>query len=211
MAETPIGEVLLKNVRLSFADIYKPAKERKDPKTGEIIAGKFKCNGLMEKDTPDTNANMKKLKKASEEVKKAKWGDKIPKLKANQVCLRDGEEEDWEGYEGCWYISASNQTQPVLITRRKDRDGKWIPAKPGELYSGCYVNLLVRLWAQDHPEYGKRLNASLEAVQFVKDGDPFSGGGPIDPNEKFAEIEADDGEDMGDGDDGDDDGVSAYI
>ena len=209
MAETPIGEVLLKNVRLSFADIYKAAKERKDPKTGEMIQGKFKANGLMEKDTPDTNANMKKLKKASEEVKKAKWGEKVPKLKANQVCLRDGNEEDWDGYEGCWYISASNQTPPVLITRRKDRDGKWIPAKPGEIYSGCYVNLLVRLWAQDHPEYGKRLNASLEAVQFVEHGEPFSGGGPIDPNEKFAEIEADDGEDMDAGDD--DDGVSAFI
>lgn len=209
--ETPIGEVMLKNVRLSFADLFQPGKPQKNDK-GEMVPGKYKANALMEKGTKETKANIAKIQKAAEDVKKKKWGDKIPKLKPEKVCLRDGDLEDWEGYAGCFYLSANNKEQPQLITRRKDAKGKWIPAKAGEIYSGCYVNMLVRLWAQDSEEYGKRLNASVEVVQFNGHGEAFGGGAPIDPNEKFAEIEADEGEDY-DADEGEeeDDEVAGLI
>lgn len=194
--EAPIGEVLLTDVRLSFADLFEPGKPQKNDK-GEMVPGKFKANALMEKGTPGTKKNIAKIQKAADEVKKKKWGDKIPKLKPEKVCLRDGDLEDWEGYAGCFYLSANNKEQPQLITRRKDAKGKWIAAKKGEIYSGCRVNMLVRLWAQDSEEYGKRLNASVEVVQFHAHGEAFGGGAPVDPNEKFAEIEADEGEDYG--------------
>lgn len=194
MAETPVGEVLLTNVRLSFAHLDEPQEQENDD--GETTF-KYKCSGLMSKSTAEGKRNMAKLKKASEQVKEKKWGNKQPKLKANQVCVRDGDQEDWDGYEDCYYISASNKKQPDLITKFKDGKGEWKPAKKGQLYSGCIVNMLVRLWAQDDKKYGKRLNASIEAVQFVKDGPAFGGGGPINTREKFAEIEADEGEDMG--------------
>ena len=210
MADTPIGEVLLTDVRLSFAEIYKAGKPQKND-AGEMVPGKFRANGLISKTSKSGKANMEKLKKAADEVKAKKWGDKIPKLKADRVCVRDGDQEDWEGYAGHWYISANNPEKPVLITKFKDDNGKWIPAKEGVLYSGCYVNLLVRLWAQDHPDYGKRLNASLEAVQFVRKGEAFGGGGPIDAEDKFASIEADEGFNMGDDDEDEDDDVSDVI
>ena len=203
MADTPVGEVLLTNVRLSFAHLDEPQEQEDDD--GNTVE-KYKCSGLISKTTAEGKRNMAKLKKASEQVKEKKWGNKQPKLKANQVCVRDGDEEDWEGYAGHFYISASNKKQPQLITKFKDSKDEWKPAKKGQLYSGCIVNMLVRLWAQDHPKFGKRLNASVEAVQFVKDAPAFGGGGPVDTREKFKEIEADEGEDMydPDGDDGDD-------
>lgn len=194
--DAPLGEVLLIGVRLSFADLDQPGKPQKNDK-GEMVPGKFKANGLMEKGTKLTAQNLAKIKKAADDVKKKKWGDKIPKLKPEKVCLRDGDLEDWEGYANHFYISANNANQPQLITKFKDSKGKWIPAKKGELYSGCYVNMLVRLWAQDSEEYGKRVNASIEVVQFDRKGEPFGGGAPVDPNEKFAEIEADEGEAIG--------------
>lgn len=203
--EAPIGEILLKDVRLSFADIYKPGKPQKND-DGEMVPGKFKANGLIEK--PDTIKdakrkklmleNIAKIKEASAAVKKAKWADKQPKLKPEKVFFRDGDLEDWDGYADCFYVSASNPNKPVLITRRKDDKGNWIPAADGEIYSGCYVNMLIRVWAQDN-EHGKRVNASLECVQFSRKGEAFSGGGPIDPNEKFLEIEEDEGEALEDG------------
>jgi hypothetical protein len=196
MAETPVGEVLLTNVRLSFAHLDEPQEQEDDDGQKSL---KFKCSGLISKTSAEGKRNLSKLKKASEQVKEKKWGNKQPKLKANQVCVRDGDQEDWDGYEGHYYISASNKKQPELITKFK-RGDDWVPAKKGQLYSGCIVNMLVRLWAQDHPKYGKRLNASVEAVQFVKDGPAFGGGGPINTREKFAEIEADEGEDMYDPD-----------
>jgi tripartite-type tricarboxylate transporter receptor subunit TctC len=39
-------------------------------------------------------------------------------------------------------------------------------------FAGCYVNATIRLWAQDN-QYGKRINAQLRAVQYVKDGAAF--------------------------------------
>ncbi len=48
-------------------------------------------------------------------------------------------------------------------------------AADGKPYSGCYVNGIVDIWAQDNG-FGRRLNATLKGVQFVKDGDAFSGG-----------------------------------
>lgn len=191
--ESPIGEVLIKNVRLSFADIYKPGKESKNDK-GETVPGRYKANGLMEKDTPDTIRNLKLLKAAREAVAEAKWGKNQPKIKPDKLCVRDGDLEDYDGYANHWYISASESEKPQLITRQKDEDGNWMEAPPGKLYSGCYVNMLVVLWAQDN-EYGKRINARLKVVQFHKAGEAFGSGGPVDVNKKFADIEEDDDDD----------------
>jgi len=211
--EAPIGEVLLKDVRLSFADIYTKSKDRPDKENpGKVIPGQYKANGLIPKDESDKTAmrNMRLLKEAKARVMEAKWGKNQPKLKPEKICVRDGDLEDYDGYEGMWYISANEQEQPVLITRHKDAKDEWIAAKPGEIYAGCYVNMIVVLWAQDN-EHGKRINARLKAVQFNRKGDAFSGSGPINPNEKFAEIEEDEGEEMGSSrrtnDDDDDDSV----
>jgi hypothetical protein len=186
-----VGEVILTNVRLSFADIYEPAKDRKDSKTDEVIKGKFGANFLMEKGTAETKANQAKIKKAGHDAKVKKWGEneaKWPKLKPEKLCLRDGDLEDYDGYEGNLYLSANNGQKPQVITNRKDKNKKWVEAAPGtpnSPYSGCFVNALVRLWVQDN-EHGKRLNASLEVVQFLRDGTPF-GAAPVDPNERFTD------------------------
>lgn len=191
MAEKEVvGEVILRDVILSFADIYRPAADRKDSKTGETIKGKFGANFLMDKGTEMTKQNQAKIKKAGADAKTKKWGDEKnwPKLKPEKVCLRDGDLEDYDGYEGRLYLSANSNTKPQVITNRKGKDGKWIEAvegAPGAPYAGCRVNALVRIWAQDN-EYGKRLNASLEVVQFLADGTPF-GAAPVDPNDRFTD------------------------
>jgi hypothetical protein len=208
MADTPIGEVILKDVRLSFAELFKPGKPQKND-DGEMVPGKYKANLLMTKGTDGTKANMAKLKKAAEQVKEEKWGksEKWPKLKDDRVFLRDGDKEDWDGYEGSFYVSANNQNQPVLVDRKKDANGKWIELRLQNggsklLYSGAYVNAIVRIWAQDN-QHGKRLNASIESVQFLRHGEAFSGGKPVDPNDKFDDIEDDDDDTIGEDDDDD--------
>jgi len=54
----------------------------------------------------------------------------------------------------------------------------------GKPYAGCYVNMSIRLWAQDN-QFGKRVNAQLRAVQFVKDGEAF-GDKPVDPQKELS-------------------------
>ena len=223
MADTPLGEEVLKNVRLSFAELFKPGKPQKNDK-GETVPGKYKANLLIPKKghedfDPKTSAqNMAKLKAAAEQVKGDKWGkpEKWPKLKADRVCVRDGDQEDWDGYENCFYVSANNGNQPVLVDRKKDAKGKWIELTienggPKLLYSGAFVNAIVRIWAQDSTEYGKRLNCSIESVQFLRHGEAFSGGKPVDPNEKFDDEFDDDDEDHIGGSDDDDEDDSGLV
>jgi hypothetical protein len=186
-----IGRVKLKNVRIAFADVYVPKEGKVDEKTGKKGEAKYAASFLIPKEgDADDKANLTNLKKAKEAVMKAKWPGKDPSksLKPEKLCTRDGDLEPYDGYEGMFYVSSSNKDQPVLIDCRKGKDGKWMPAAPGRIYGGCYVNAIVTLWAQDN-EHGKRVNASLEAVQFLRDGETF-GKGRIDADSEFDDDDA---------------------
>lgn len=179
-------EVTLKNVRLSFAHIFTAqVKEQDDGSKTK----KFNCSFLIPEDTKQGKLNIAAMEDAIEEAKEKKWGDNIPKLKSEKLCLRDGNNEDWDGYEGHMYVSASNTKRPAII----DRDKTPLSEEDGRPYSGCYVNAVVRVWAMDN-KHGKRVNASLEAIQFVKDGDPFSGFTPVDVDSKFEDLGDDEDE-----------------
>lgn len=185
-----LGRVKLENVRLSFADIFKArAMASKDGSDEENVA-RFHANFLIPKaGTPGENAssqrNMKLLKETSQKVKEAKWGKNIPKLKPNQVCVRDGDLEDWDGYDGHWYVSAGSETKPLVVDQgRQDID----PAS-GKIFAGCWVNAYIRIWAQQN-KHGKRVNARLEAIQLVRKDEAF-GAAPIDRDEAFDDISAD--------------------
>lgn len=198
-----IGEVRLKNVRLSFPHLFEPQPGKVDPKTGIRGEPRWTANFLISKTTPEGKAELAKIKAAAVEAKTAKWGDEKnwPKLKPERLCLRDGDLEDYDGFPGHFYLSTgrpvktrdgAENTPPALV----DRDpSERLSKTSGKLYAGCYVNAVVRLWAQDDKEYGKRLNASLEAVQFVRHGDAF-GARPVDPNEAFEDISEEEGSDI---------------
>lgn len=197
MAKESIGKVTLLGARLSFAALFEPDKRKQDDGTTREV---WKANFLFPKGGGDTMAVfkgkrmpvMEALKAAADEAKEKKWGDKKnwPKLKPDRVAVRDGDLEDWDGYAGNTYVSANAplSDRPQVITNRKDGNGNWIEAEPGgkgSPYSGCYVNAVIELWAQDN-EHGKRLNAKVKAVQFYADGEPF-GAAPVDVNEEFTE------------------------
>lgn len=210
MAEKRVGVVKLKNVRLSYAFLFQKKKDKPDTQNpGKIIQGKYACSFLFPKNTPEGKELLAAVKAAADEVKKDKWGSNPPKLKADKVCLKDGDAEgEPTEYAGHFYVAGSNPDQPQLIDRKKGKDGKWVrlvgaDGRPVQgatslLYSGCYANAVVRLWAQDN-EFGKRINCSIEVVQFLKHGEAF-GAAPIDADDAL------DDADIGDEDDADIDG-----
>ena len=185
-----LGEVRLKNTRLSFAHVFEPQPGMINEETGKPGEPKYGASFLIDPATEDGKTNLANLKKAAEQVKKAQWGDNIPKLRPDRVCVRDGSLEEWDGYEGMIYVRATNSKKPPTV----DRDRSELSKESGKLYSGCYVNAVVRIWAQDN-KFGKRLNASLEGVQFLRHGDAF-GYKQIDPNEAFEDVS--EAEDNGD-------------
>lgn len=178
------ARVQLKDVRLSFAHLFKP--QVYGDGDGEP---KHNCNLLIDDSTRVGKANIDAMEDAIEFVKKEKWPKGAPKLGSQKICLRDGNDTEYDGYEDVFYVSASNSRKPLTL----DRDKTEVVEADGVLYSGCYVDAIVRVWAQDN-KYGKRINASIEAVRFRRDGEAFGAAPP----------DADEFDDLDDEDDGDD-------
>jgi len=159
----------LKEVRITFPALFTPKQVngQGDPK----YSGSF----LFPKNHPQKV----EIERGFVAVAKEKWGEKkymevLKSLKASdKLCLHDGDaKSDYDGYAGNYFINASNKVRPLVI----DGNRSPLTANDDKPYSGCYVNAIVELWAQDN-DFGKRINASLLGVQFVKDGERLAGGG----------------------------------
>ena len=217
--KTQVGTIMLKGVRLSFADslfVAEAGPRREKGKHKGKIPYRNSINLLLpDKGTPEGDAMYKAIQAKMIEARDAEWPKDPPKIKGEKLAMRDGDEEDWAGYAGRYYVSASRTTygakdaedvtssrpkRPFRIIGPRKRpdpeggDAKFPDVSEGGTdapYSGCYINCKVRFWAQDDEEYGKRINASIEAVQFARDGEAFGGGQRTNVDDEFDEGEGD--------------------
>ena len=166
--------IVLKNVRLSFADIWQP----KAFNPGSPL--KYSCNFLLDKETQGDQ--IKAIQNKISEAANDYFNNKPPK--GMPRCLGDGENKSYDGYEGHMFVSASSVRRPEIVNRDKSELVE-LDEKP---YSGCYVNAVIGLWVQDN-QFGKRVNANLDLIQFVKDGERFGGGGGGNPADLLDDIE----------------------
>ncbi len=173
---------VIKNTRLAFPNLFTPDEK----------FGKYGAQLIIEAGSPA----IAEIEAAIEAAANAKWGAKaegiLKTLRATgKVCLKDGDTKaEYEGFEGNMVLSAGNTKRPTCV----NRDRTPVTEDDGVIYAGCYVNAIVSVWAQDN-SFGKRVNASLDGLQFVKDGDSF-GGGNVASADAF--------EDLSDGADADD-------
>ncbi len=183
---TPIGRIMLKNVRVSFAQGLFNATVM--PGSDANAKPKFNCGLILEADHPQLDEIRKKMKAVAQD----KWKDKAEAQykaleKSDKLALHDGDNKpNYDGYPGNMYLSPSAQENapPTLLSQSKQVLNTKDAAKM--IYSGCYVNASIDIWAQDNG-FGKRINAQLRGVQFLKDGDAFSAGRPADSDE-FEEV-----------------------
>lgn len=172
--------VKLKDVRLAFPQLFVPKSVNGE---GEPAYSASFIIGKNQKDVIEA------VEKATVAAAKAKWKDKadamLKKLKlADKLPLHDGDlKADYEGYEGNLFVSARSKIKPRVV----DRQAQLLSAEDGLPYAGCYVVGSVAIWAQDN-NFGQRINATLRGVQFVRDGDAFSGGRPAGDDE-FEELD----------------------
>lgn len=165
-------------VRIAFPNIF-------TPKANEQGKEQFSAAFLF----PPEHKCMTGLDAAIEEVGKAKWGAKWPAVKkeltaGGKLLVHNGDSKaSLAGYEGNLFFNAYNTVRPTVV----DRDRTPLTAQDGKPYSGSYVNVIIDIWAQDN-SYGKRINAQLQGVQFVRDGEAFSGGGTSADASDFEEI-----------------------
>jgi hypothetical protein len=180
-------KVTLKNVRLSYPNLF-------NAKGFEDSAPKFSCTLIMDKET--CAKQIAKLEAAIDSILKENFKGSRKAIKG--VCIRDGAEktddngDPKDGYgEGVMFANASNISRPQVV----DKDPS-IPLTEDDakIYAGCLVNAVIDIWWQDN-KYGKRVNASLKAVQFAGDGEAF-GEARVNVEDEFSNVEDDeDGED----------------
>lgn len=174
MAE--IGQVYLKNVRLSYPHLFEKQKANEDAKP------KYSAAFLIDPTTAVGKQNIAKIKKAIAEAEEKKWKKTGFKYKQDRICFYDGNEnvndegEVRPGYEDMMVIKASNE-RPVDLRHRNKSKVDW-DSERDTFYGGCYVEAVLRLYGTDNGG-SKGLFASLELVRYYAKGDPF-GAPPVD-------------------------------
>ena len=173
-----MSKIKLENVRLSFPSLFKFAT------FGGESTNKYEATFILDKE--DHAKVIKTIEKEFKALTKEKFKGKA--LPEDKLCLKDGDDSDREEFHGKMTIKASTSKRPLVI----DRDKSPITEEDDVVYAGCYVNAIIELWAQDN-QYGKRINAQLNGLQFRKDGEPFgSGGASADDFDEFSDEDDDD-------------------
>tara|TARA_R110002153_G_scaffold41114_2_gene117408 strand:- start:443 stop:997 length:555 start_codon:yes stop_codon:yes gene_type:complete len=154
-------KIKLTNVRLSFADLFLAiSKFDGDPK--------YSASFIIDPSTDDGKANLAAFKKAVRAIEADKFnGDEMP---TSHLPIQDGNDKGYDGWTDNIIISAANKKRPVIVGRQRQ------PVAEGDLdtpQSGDYVNCVIDLWGMNN-NYGKRIIASLEGVQYAAKGESFS-------------------------------------
>lgn len=176
-------EMKITNARISFAHgLFKATamEEGQTPKFGADFILQEGAQAYKKVDDKWVECSVKDAMLAvANEAWKGKGADMLGDLlEASKKCYRNGDKrrnkagDVYEGYEGCWYVTAKNATRPTVVDRNRNPVGE----NDGVIYSGCYVNVIFDLYAVTDPKR-KGVFAGLRGVQFAKDGDAFAGGG----------------------------------
>ena len=180
-------KVLLKNVRVNYPNLFRATKSPKYPTQDPA----YSLDILVEKGS----ANDRSIEDVIKSVAAEKFGDDaVKKLKSfrpntQKFSYKDGENFDRPDFNILSSKRKEASGRPIVI----DRDKSPLTEADAKIYSGCYCNVSVDVWAQGAPHEGIR--TQLLAVQFFKDGDKLSGGAqPTDTD--FDEIEIDDDEEL---------------
>lgn len=177
MAQAENSDIIIEG-RLSFPNLWDPVEFK--PGDGRP---RWDATFLVE---PGSDSD-KKIRAAIKKAADLEWKDKADSnLKkyegqTNQFCYLSGDTREYEGYAGMMALSTHRNAKtknggaaprPAII----DRDTSQLTADDGKPYAGCYVKAKVSIYCQSGENPGVR--ASFSVVQFVKDGDAFSGSAP---------------------------------
>ncbi len=157
--------IKLTNVRISYPHLFAAWAQQANQKP------KFSAKFLLSKTEHKAQVQqiIEKIKALAAETYKDK---RLPS--ADKLCLRDGDQTNRPEEEGYFTFNASDDRRPQVF----DRDGRTpLTEADDKIFAGCRVNAMVQLWAQDN-QYGRRINANLIGVQYVRDDERLAGARP---------------------------------
>lgn len=131
------------------------------------------------------------------------WGEKgLLRAKAGSIKppLLEGDGKEAKSKEtgelhpgfgpGLFFIrpNAPEDRKPVVRWNSKEME-----ATPEEVYSGCYGVAVLNAFAWNHPSSGDGVSFGIRMFQKLRDGEPLGGGGPVDVDKWYRQVEDDDG------------------
>lgn len=183
---------------LSYPHVFEPYAGPGTGDDGKPKKPKYSGTFLVSK---TTQADIvKQIAAKIREAAAAKWpaqpGKKQFLPPSDKLCMTDGDATNVEQNEGYWLVKASESIKPHVV----DQGRNLITAEDDLMYPGAIVNVAIRLWAMDN-KWGKRVNANLIGVQFVKKGPRLAGAERPAAEDVFDATEYG-GDEFGDGGDG---------
>lgn len=180
MTQPATNKIIIPEARLAFPDLFTP----RSVDGGPLMFG---ATFIVPPNSPALAA----IAAEEDRVAKEKWGEKASQIVAmiranNRGAVKPGIlKAKFDGFEGNFFVSANSKTKPTVVDRQR------VPIEPasGKIYAGCYVLGHIAIWAQDN-KFGQRLNAEVTGVQFLRDGDAFSGGAAPSSVDEFGDLGA---------------------
>lgn len=159
------NEVVLRNVRLSYANIWRARSVNGG-------AEKYSCSTIISKNSKENVNNTNAAIKEAEKAGIAKFGASFKSGNKFHHPLFDGDAEKPhdEAYENCYYLNAKSDVQPIIVDKKVQ-----LILDTTEVYSGCYANVTVSFFPFNNSG-NKGIGCSLKAIQKIADGEPLGGG-----------------------------------
>jgi hypothetical protein len=177
------GNIATCPVRLSYPQLFVPKSQPGDD--GKPGAEKYSCALLF-----PAGADLALLRAAHAEAAAEKFGAAWAKRNLrspfrDQGEKADGEGELPEGYEyGAVFMNVSaNKDHPPGVRLRD-----LTPAKPADIYPGCWAIVTLRAYAYDNPR-NKGVAFGLQNVQKLCDDTRLGGGGVASAEKELQPIE----------------------
>jgi hypothetical protein len=165
------GSITIEEARASYPHVFEPQENTNEAGVKSLA---YSIQLLLPKATHRAVKDLCAFRR--DELLKE---NKLAKIAADRVFIKDGDTMAKDETEGMWVVSAREKNQPALRGRKRDPEtGKALrltPADKSLIFGGCYVSCLIRPWFQGNA-YGKRVNAGLVAVQYLRKGEPFGEG-----------------------------------
>lgn len=164
-------------VRVNWCHLFEPYKFEGEEKA------MYRCDVLIRKDDKDTLAALE------EAIKNAKEAYKGKDNKPFESFVKDGDErvkEDGtpdEPYQGCYYFSTKTDKLPNV---RELKEGKVIRCEEEAVYSGCYGQIVIWLFAYNFS--GKKgISNRLNGFLKTDDGEKLGGEGELSDTELWGQ------------------------
>ena len=154
-------KLIIKEGRLSFADIY-TAKEKFGGQP------KYSCCILIDPETAHGKDNLSRFKEICVQLEKESFGGEPLATDKYPIKKGEGRYDGWE--DPVLVLSAANKKRPKIVNQRREAVEQGDIGAPE---SGDFCNFVIDIWAMDG-QYGKRICASLEAIQLCKQGEKFT-------------------------------------